>query len=770
GFWNLAGRTVTARQAGAVGNGVTDDTAALRRAFNSGRNVFIESGTYYITNSLSTAVQSQRIIGDGRGKTRIKVDQAFSMGSSGVIRVIDHYVTIQDIEIDFDQGSASTRGALVEYPPAIDIPGFFRARLTALRFRKAYDGVRAIGNCGGAIFEDIECGSLNVGFRLGGSLDTVELRNCRIWPYEFAGDAGLMSVYNDGNNIGFRIGRVDDLKMTNCTPFRAKLIFEASDGFKPFGTVNGLALDGSQSSIEMSDGEISISGIYATTEDANDTMIRQTGGLLSMSDFSFKVGVNSNAPVLDVDGPNAVCLIQNGRVLLGSNPTVEGLRVREGKLTASSVRFAVSSTATRTGACIRASGGELVAFGNTVNKKSSGSGPFIRVQNDGQHAIFGNASNGWDLDFPANRTNGTYGPNHDGSAVVMDSILAVGPNNTSSEGGELRLDGAGSNNDVKFDNFQGNARVFGLGSGKALQVVSPQGTATLFGNSLRFSNGIVIDRGASNEIETTAFGEQSLRAVTTGAKNTAVGNRALSAVEGGGLNTALGFRAGLAVVGGDQNTFVGANTGLGVTENTGVTLLGANAGAALTLGGNNTGVGRHAFDGVAGTTLNSAAFGAYATVTGSNQVQLGDSATTTYTYGAVQNRSDARDKADVRDTVLGLDFVKALRPVDFRWDYREDYRQPADAAEDPRWQAPTAGSKKRSRFHHGFVAQEVHAVIEQTGVDFGGYQDHALAGGADVKSIGYDEMIAPLVKAVQELANRIERMETARDTETDAET
>ena len=46
---------------------------------------------------------------------------------------------------------------------------------------------------------------------------------------------------------------------------------------------------------------------------------------------------------------------------------------------------------------------------------------------------------------------------------------------------------------------------------------------------------------------------------------------------------------------------------------------------------------------------------------------------TTYVYGTVQNRSDSRDKADVRDTVLGLDFINKLRPVDFKWDLREQY-------------------------------------------------------------------------------------------------
>jgi hypothetical protein len=44
--------------------------------------------------------------------------------------------------------------------------------------------------------------------------------------------------------------------------------------------------------------------------------------------------------------------------------------------------------------------------------------------------------------------------------------------------------------------------------------------------------------------------------------------------------------------------------------------------------------------------------------------------------------------------------------------------------------------------------------MAKTGIDFGGYQDHRVKGGDDVLSLGYEELIAPLIKAVQELAAR----------------
>jgi len=66
------------------------------------------------------------------------------------------------------------------------------------------------------------------------------------------------------------------------------------------------------------------------------------------------------------------------------------------------------------------------------------------------------------------------------------------------------------------------------------------------------------------------------------------------------------------------------------------------------------------------------------------------------------------------------------------------------------------GTHKRGRYHHGFIAQEIAEVIEESGVDFGGYQDHKVAGGEDVLSLGYDELIGPLVKALQELNQKFD--------------
>jgi hypothetical protein len=262
----------------------------------------------------------------------------------------------------------------------------------------------------------------------------------------------------------------------------------------------------------------------------------------------------------------------------------------------------------------------------------------------------------------------------------------------------------------------------------------------------------------NNGNNNTACGNDALRANTTGINNTAVGQGALVLNTTGGSNVAIG--ASLIA-----NTTGGSNVAIGL-----------NALNSNVIGNFNTALGREALESNSGSS-NSSGLGYLADVTGSNQVQLGNGATTTFAYGAVQNRSDIRDKADIRDTTLGLEFVNALRPVDFKWDYREDYRAKApktpeqDATEEEKSAYKVAkakwledvklanithdGSKKRTRFHHGLIAQEVKAVLDAKGIDFGGFQDHSVKGGDDVLSIGYEELIAPLIKAVQELSAEV---------------
>lgn len=152
---------------------------------------------------------------------------------------------------------------------------------------------------------------------------------------------------------------------------------------------------------------------------------------------------------------------------------------------------------------------------------------------------------------------------------------------------------------------------------------------------------------------------------------------------------------------------------------------------------------------------------------GNSQVQLGSSNTNVYTTGGVQNMSDQRDKTAIRDTVLGLSFIKQLRPVDYKWNCRRDYIVASTQATTTvngvtvpvLEELPNDGSKTRTRYHHGLIAQEVKQVMDALNVDFGGYQDHSIKGGKDQLSIAYMELIGPLIKSIQELNAKVELLE-----------
>lgn len=255
----------------------------------------------------------------------------------------------------------------------------------------------------------------------------------------------------------------------------------------------------------------------------------------------------------------------------------------------------------------------------------------------------------------------------------------------------------------------------------------------------------------------------NLTAANKSDNNTVLGGKALFASKRAAENVAIGYLslsdAEDSANGITKNVGVGFRTLTGWTSPQRMTAIGYDAlrfmqsGAVATGPGNNcTGVGHSS------------------RVSGDNQVQLGDSATTTYVYGTVQNRSDERDKADIRDTVLGIDFIMGLRPVDGRWDMRDDYWEEydeqagVDAEGRPVFETklrklPKDGSKARKRKHHWFIAQEVKELCDSLGVEFGGYQDHSVNGGCDVLTLGYDEFIPPTVKAVQQCWARLDELE-----------
>ena len=373
------------------------------------------------------------------------------------------------------------------------------------------------------------------------------------------------------------------------------------------------------------------------------------------------------------------------------------------------------------------------------------------------------------------------------TSIVNSELNNVRQENTNFKNGIVDSQGQGVFDDVKVGRGGGNISSNTIIGKDSLQLNTTGRRNSAFGNFALNQNTVGENNSAfgsgSLSFNTTglynsAFGISSLYQNTTGSYNSAFGSGSLSINTTSSYNSAFGVNSLNKSTGSANSAFGGSSLTNNTTGN-GNSALGNNSLVANTTGDFNTALGGNSL-----TTLvsfsNSTGVGAYTEVSGSNQVQLGDSSTTTYVYGTVQNRSDLRDKTDIRNTILGLDFIKSLRPVDYRWDMREDYKptmpkalgmeatdeqKAAYQSEVKIWLEACKlknivhnGTKKRNRFHHGLIAQEVKAVLTQKGIDFGGYQDHSISGGDDVLSLGYDQFIAPLIKAVQELSAQNEAL------------
>lgn len=130
-----------------------------------------------------------------------------------------------------------------------------------------------------------------------------------------------------------------------------------------------------------------------------------------------------------------------------------------------------------------------------------------------------------------------------------------------------------------------------------------------------------------------------------------------------------------------------------------------------------------------------------------------------YAATGVINTSDRRMKTDLAPCPLGLDFVLSLQPRMFRW---TEGGQEVSARLQPDQPAPgrlDATAREGRRSHLGLVAQEVKAALDAAGVDCGLWTLDDPADPSSRQALRYDQLLAPLIGAVQELAARLERLE-----------
>lgn len=251
----------------------------------------------------------------------------------------------------------------------------------------------------------------------------------------------------------------------------------------------------------------------------------------------------------------------------------------------------------------------------------------------------------------------------------------------------------------------------------------------------------------SSGLYNVAIGKGSLYSNTTGLSNTAIGGDALYYNQGGQEITAIGYNAmknsapntgGAAV----RSTAIGYGALQGSAtpaNNTGVsnTAVGHEALANVSSGYSNTGIGYWAGVNIS-TGGGNVAVGYLADVPSgitNNQLRLGN---TSVTYAGVQipwtATSDRRLKENIQSLNPGLPFIMALRPVSYHRKNNED-----------------------TAVEFGLIAQELEATLTKSGLSALGLLQKDSKG---YLTIRYDDLLMPLIKAVQEQQIQLDEWKT----------
>jgi trimeric autotransporter adhesin len=246
-----------------------------------------------------------------------------------------------------------------------------------------------------------------------------------------------------------------------------------------------------------------------------------------------------------------------------------------------------------------------------------------------------------------------------------------------------------------------------------------------------------------------AIGYQALLVNTTGNYNVSIGHSSMVDNTAGSNNVAIGWLTLGDNTTGVNNVAVGQGALRLNTTAYDNTAVGTESLAACTTGINNTALGYRALYTMT-TGVNNSAIGANAaasTTTTSNEITLGDSSigklrcqVTTITA-----LSDVRDKTDIEEVpIKALDFINGLKPVRYKWDKREYYKN-----------FKSDGSKKEKEWQHGFIAQD----LEELQLKFDAEWLRLVeTQNPDKLEASPGKLLTVIIKAIQELSNSIDEI------------
>ena len=138
-----------------------------------------------------------------------------------------------------------------------------------------------------------------------------------------------------------------------------------------------------------------------------------------------------------------------------------------------------------------------------------------------------------------------------------------------------------------------------------------------------------------------------------------------------------------------------------------------------------------------------------------DQTVLGNAYNNVYNcvYAAWTDVSDCRDKTNVQPlNNLGLNFLRKLNPVKYKWDLRQKYTNECGYE-----YGIKDGTLKQDQINYGFLAQEIEFAAKSLGENFDAVTHDTFI---DQYSLNYLNLLASLTKALQEINNDLDLIET----------
>ncbi len=354
-------------------------------------------------------------------------------------------------------------------------------------------------------------------------------------------------------------------------------------------------------------------------------------------------------------------------------------------------------------------------------------------------------------------TNNSLGINLDPQGNIYAGTGALAKNTTGYNNVAISL-GALSNNTTGGENIA-------IGRGSLLSNTTGGqnisiGTNALYTNTTGIVN-IALGLGALSNNTTGGFNigisTGALGANTTGQMNIGIGKDALLNNTTGYQNTAIGHSVLISNQTGKSNTAIGNdamrfnlasdNTALGQTSLYNNTIGFSNVGVGVFAlyanksGSKNSAFGVRSGDNIdSGTNLTTIGYESRASdPNASNEITFGDSNIKAIRSAvtSITSLSDARDKKNIQDLSLGLNFIQTLKPRSFQWDKREWYIGNT-----------SDGSKLAKTSTAGFIAQELDESQQKFNAD---WLNLVYKSNPEKLEANYGNLIPIIVKALQEL-------------------